>query len=374
MKAAILTNNLNSFYRPMAEGLQRMFAKSGVQSDVFYDGLDLIDYKYSFNPYHGDPLRFVSSNLRRAIRRRKQKSFLHQIVGFDLIVVVSNFPYALMKETHCAIEVIRAMNPNIPIVSYSYVYLLGSGRGPTFQKYFVDGLGHLTYGLERFDHYLVVNLSTPQPLPDTEHPVHEIGVNFDDGTLFPEQQTFQALLDFPRPGKELEREMQIAALEKTNTKYIELNGTYTTDEIRSIYRKTSLYFVAFLESFGFPIIELQACGSRIFSPYRSWLYAHSIKEDLHISGFGRFSINFWIYNNDPNLLESYIMQAKRDYNPLSVRNELLAEQPHFYKGNQQALEQFIQMVDSKEITGRSHSKNILLNTFLDAPDYCEPPY
>jgi hypothetical protein len=39
MKAAILTNRADSFYKPMAEGLSRMFAQVGVESLVLYDGL-----------------------------------------------------------------------------------------------------------------------------------------------------------------------------------------------------------------------------------------------------------------------------------------------------------------------------------------------
>jgi hypothetical protein len=39
LRAAILTNRADSFYKPLAEGLSRMFAQIGVESRVLYDGL-----------------------------------------------------------------------------------------------------------------------------------------------------------------------------------------------------------------------------------------------------------------------------------------------------------------------------------------------
>jgi hypothetical protein len=38
MKAAILTNRADSFYKPLAEGLRRMFTQVGVESLILYDG------------------------------------------------------------------------------------------------------------------------------------------------------------------------------------------------------------------------------------------------------------------------------------------------------------------------------------------------
>lgn len=40
MKAAILANRANSFYRPLAEGLDRLFKGIGVDRLLLYDGLE----------------------------------------------------------------------------------------------------------------------------------------------------------------------------------------------------------------------------------------------------------------------------------------------------------------------------------------------
>ena len=39
MRVAILANHANSFYRPLAEGLERMFKGIGVDTILLYDGL-----------------------------------------------------------------------------------------------------------------------------------------------------------------------------------------------------------------------------------------------------------------------------------------------------------------------------------------------
>ena len=130
-----------------------------------------------------------------------------------------------------------------------------------------------------------------------------IGLDLDDGSLRPTpKDDFLALIDFERPSEMKERATQIAALEETKTPYVVLNGRYSISEIRKIYRQCSLYFVAFRESFGLPICELQACGAYVFTPYADWCPSHWIKPDLSAPGPGLLSPNFVVYDGDKDRL------------------------------------------------------------------------
>ena len=153
--------------------------------------------------------------------------------------------------------------------------------------------------------------------------------------MFPEKRKkgeFIALLDFERPFYMKERLIQLQALEETNTKYIVLNGHYSIQEIRQIYRKCSIYFLASHESFGLPICELQACGSYIFTPYLYWPIAHLIKENQHISETGKLSPNFIVYDNDKTKLTEEMIKIKNFYDPQRVVDTFKSYDPHYFTG------------------------------------------
>lgn len=374
MKAAILTNALNSFFKPMAEGLGRMLSRQGVEAEVMYDGLDLLDFVYQPRRLQEGPLHFLSANARRYARKQRQASFFKHLMTFDFVVVVANNPYAFIRDRLSGIERIRAMKPQMPIVQYNYSYLPVAGKGGLFQEYFVEGLGSKAFGMERYDHYLMVTDSSPQPLPPAPQPLHLIGLDFDDGSLYPAQEGFRVLLDFPREGKEAEREIVLGALRRTNTPYVALEGSYTIAEIRKVYRGTAAYFVSFLESFGFPICELQACGSLIFSPYHSWLYAHSIKEDPHQPGLGRYTDNFVVYGNDQKTVEDSLMLARQTWDPKVVRDRFLREQGSLFRGDALSLEHFVSQLREGRISGSSHQEHHTLLAGIDPVDHCPPPW
>src|SRR4030095_15022825 len=84
------------------------------------------------------------------------------------------------------------------------------------------------YGVERYDWHLCVSAASERAVPESPQPYSLIGIDLDDGTLFPKQEgEFVALVDFERPSQMAERAIQIQALEDTNTKYVVLNASYT---------------------------------------------------------------------------------------------------------------------------------------------------
>jgi len=254
---------------------------------------------------------------------------------------------------------LRQLIPVDPIIYYANYQL--PTRGP-WAEWLKDGnpekgvRSNNNWGLERYDWYLSSSIVSEFPLPQYDWPFSVIGVNLDDGTLYPEQKEFIALVDFERTGFEAEREVQIRALQATNTKFIELKGQYSVAAIRKIYRQCSIYFIAFRESFGLPICELQACGSYIFTPYAHWVPSHWIKPDLSVPGPGEISPNFIVYHNDLETLKNKIIQIKKSFDAKQVRQRFLKYHPQLFYGDLKELQRFVNLLQTKQITSQSHLK------------------
>lgn len=151
----------------------------------------------------------------------------------------------------------------------------------------------------------MASVGTEVPLPPGPHFYSLIGLDLDDGTLFPDQRgEFRALIDFEQNrGKYPEyRKVQLEALELAGVDHEVLEGSYSIEEIRAIYRRTSIYFLASSEAFGFPICELQACGSLVFTPDMYWPASHWLGDDYYAKREPRLSPNFVMYENDPAML------------------------------------------------------------------------
>lgn len=343
MKVAILANRASSYVLPMAQGLKRLFDQVGVEADLFYRGLSMIE-----SP-HGPAWKV-------AMKKMLGYSRLWRLYDCDINVVVMGAPLAFLKSLK--VERIRKLFPDKPIVLYSNYYL---PTRPWVALWLREGNPQVglpegdQFGLERYDWYLCSSVVSRSPMPEGRQPYSLVGVNLDDGTLFPQHSDeFVALIDFERPRHLKERAVQIQALEETGTEYIVLHGHYSREEIRTIYRKCSLYFVAASESFGLPICELQACGSYVFTPYAEWCQSHWIKEDLTVSGPGKLSPNFVVYDNDKDRLVAEIKRLKDSYDPNTVVETFRRYHPQLYYGDLGELRKFVDLVDRGAIHSRSH--------------------
>jgi hypothetical protein len=211
------------------------------------------------------------------------------------------------------------------------------------------------FGLERYDWYLSISAVSEHGLPEGRQRLSVIGVDLDDGSLRAgEQKEFVALLDFQRDDHLDERRIQIQALTEAKVKWIELCGEYSIQQIRAVYRKCSAYFIAHRESFGLPICELQACGSVVFSSCAEWCPSHWMKDDIRIDGPGRLSDNFRIYRNDPKLLASQLKELTAVYDAEQVRRVFLRDQPQFFSGDLDQLQQFVNLLGAGKIHSNLH--------------------
>jgi len=336
-----------------------MLTLLGVESKIFSDGL--ADIKAESHQKNS-----LKNQLVEPYKNFRFHNLVSQLKQFDAVIVVGHMPSAFMRH-FMRDSLLRQQLPDIPIVLYDLVYLPTRG---SWMKYLREGSpqhgipdgGH--FGLERYDYYLCVSVVSEYPLPPEPNPYALIGVNLDDGSLYSDQnEDFVALLDFERSNHLEERRIQIEVLKETNTKYVQLSGSYPIEKIRAIYRKSSIYFLAHRESFGLPICELQACGSYIFTPYSEWCPSHWIKDDLSQPGAGQLSPNFVVYHNDKQKLIQEITRIKASFVPGEARKTFETYHPQLLRGNIAELKKFIDLLQAGKIHGKSHQNYPALSNF-----------
>jgi len=359
MRTAILTNRADSFYKPLAEGLSRMFAQVGVESLVLYDGLASLPKL----PTSDNRLTLGwEERLRRAARswrsRQLYRRLLDQLGTVDLAVIVGHLPAAYWDSSFDDNQ-LRRDAPHLPIVLYDLVYL--PTRGPWAKALLESDSARgipkgRHWGLDRYDYYLCVTEISEWPVPPGAEVFSRIGVNMVDPLLFVERNTeMVALIDFERPDHLHERAIQVLACVEAGIPFKVLHGHYTSDAIRAIYRNSSLYFVAHRESFGLPICEVQACGARVLTPYAEWCPSHYLARPEKEAG-GRLPSNFIVYNNDRQQLVNELQRVKRAFDPRAALSSLQREQPHFYYGNVEELARFVDLVRIGTVNPRSHER------------------
>ncbi|HPH11857.1 MAG TPA: hypothetical protein PKW59_13455 [Thermotogota bacterium] len=359
MKFAIMANNTPSFIKPLAESLDKRIKSLGHTSKVFYNGLHYLE---SFSSLSRVYARNIVKKIINIVYKRNYKIYPLDIINttnslkdYDCMIVVVNLPGVLYKEGLGGIEYVRDRF-NIPVVNYDLHYLFSFG----YNNYFDIKYGRNGYGLERFDWYLMAQVSDKRFLLNCKNPYHIIGFDLKDGSLYPQsKKEFLALLDFPRKGFEKERIIQKAALKNAKVQYRELKRPLNIGEIRQIYRESSVFFLSFPESFGLPICEVQLCGCYVGSPYPKWTPGHFLpgesSEDFRV---GR---NFIIYENDESRLTEKMIEAKRTYDANQILKDFQEDYPIFDKGDNDALSDFIHQVETGRITYKTHMEHESVN-------------
>lgn len=332
-----------------------------------YDGLHHLGLPTSVD--RSTPRSIASTGLRLRRHRREFREFVDGISDCDVAIVVAHVPASFSRVGLSNVEVLRDRLPAMPIVNYDLVYL------PTVEKWggailkaedtgLTDsdaaGIERGMFGMDRYDWYLAVSTASEVPMPADPQPCTVIGIDLDDGSLFPDQRgELRALVDFAQERKNYPsyRRAQIVALEKAGIPYEILDGEYSPADIRGIYRRTGLFMLAHRESFGLPICELQACGSLIFAPHSDWAGAHWMKDDASARGPGTHSPNFRIYGNDVDVLVSQLEHVKRTFDPAGVVTTFQETQPQLFRGDRAAVQTFLGLVKSGVIHARLHREH-----------------
>jgi hypothetical protein len=359
-RIAILGSDLNTSVKPLSRGLQRMLSKVGATGTIFEQGLNAVRRRSAVAAANGGGMA------RRLLADARFYDLALKLRRYDAIVVVRPLPVAF-HEGSLRDDELRRIAPGVPIVHYAVVYL--PTRGPYVRRMLEDGArGRETvFGLDRYDWYLTVSIVSEYPPPSgIGESCSVIGLDLDDGGLRPEpKDEFLALMDFERQSEMKERAIQISALEKTKTPYLALNGDYSVAAIREIYRRCSLYFVAFRESFGVPICELQACGAYIFTPYEHWCPSHWIKADISVPGPGVLPPNFLVYDGDEEKLVDAVERARASYDSRRIVESFLTHHPQYFRGDLNAVSRFVDRLRTGEIHSRLHEAHPNLKTLVD---------
>lgn len=372
MKIVVFADKSYTFVKPKADGIVETLRDMGCDVDVWYDGNYWLNKVSVVKSFFLDIYRLykniMAQNRNLYLYRfwslltfysKKRKKALKEC---DVIIVVSNCPSIFMPNSFPRLDYLRKQY-NKPIVIYDSHFLPNQG----WWKYISMKDGH--YGLERYDWYLVVGLVREFAIP-VEIPkiYHEIGMDITSEELKPEQDEFIALVDFKRDNQAENYSMVISTLEELGIKYIALDGKYTKSQIRSIYRKCAIYFVNFRESFGLPIVELQLCGAKIFTPSIDWCPAHFLDKSLYVESSGKLGSNFVCYENDREILKEKILMVKEQFNPQKVLDSFKKEYPNYYRINREELCDFLSKVKSGEINSQTHKDFEQYNKYISLED------
>ncbi len=363
MKIAILSENRNGFIKPMSYGLQNMLSGLAVDSEVFEQGIAMVDH----NQTHALKTRIrngVKTMLNRLKPNRYElsqqvsaaqvKAFEKRLQEFDLVVVVSPIPKCFDGAQLCGIERLRRQL-DVPIVLYQNYYL--GTRKDWIARILANRAKGVGFGLERYDWYLAASIVSDHPLCRQDHPVSVIGHDLRDEQLrITPKGEFRVLLDFARPGCETQRQIQIRALQEAGIGYTELKGRYSHAQIRALYRSHSALMMASRESFGLPIVENQLCGNVIFTPFAHWAPSHFIDKSEYQAGEGKLGGNFVVYDDDVQLLVELLKKQREGFDPERNLAQFIADYPHLYQGNLSALRTFVSEVEQGKITARSHQQ------------------
>lgn len=374
MKFVIFTDKSYNYIKPIGDGLVKVLKEEGHECNVYYDGIYWLERLNLLKILFADIYRLYLN-----IKARKVDRYIYrfwslftfmdtkkkeQLRDCDCVIIVLNCPTAFfVNNGKSRIEKLRKKYKK-PIVNYDLHYLPNQGWYKKIKEQNRDN-----FGLERYDWYLPVSLVTEYALPRKIPKIYSnIGFDIRSKNLYPDQKEFIALIDFERIGYETERNIQIQALRETNTPYIELKGKYTTDEIRNIYRRCSMFFLAFRESFGLPIVELQLCGCAIFTPYKNWAPAHFVNKDIYEYGDGDLGENFYVYDNDLEKLKSQIQNLKKMHNSTIIIDNLKKDYPAYYSSNSEELDEFFEKIKKGEINKDSHLLYKKYNDYISLED------
>ncbi len=335
MRIAILVPPRNASPLILAHSLQNQLKDAGVISEISeeIDVLNrLVSYKNSSLNFHF----WVWKKIRNYFSDRR---ILKWLKGIDAVIICDCIPNGFWKRLY-NVEKLKTIIQK-PVLFYEVFYL---GNAPTQVADLKRNHDPL---LERYDAHLFVSPVTEIRSKD---PVdgHAIGLMAKTWNIQPlPKKEIIALVDFAQSGYEAYREIQIAQLKKAGIRYISLEGSYTIDKIRDIYRRASVFFVQFPEAFGLPILECLCAGAQVFTPDSGWPMSWRLNEDPVTHGPGVLPKCFTVYSGEDELLQK-LLEFKENFDsvetPLKIFGYFIKQYPFFYEGNSEELKKCLEQI------------------------------
>lgn len=338
MKIAIVVRPDDASPKVLAISLQKLLQKCHVECDIFYEHGFLMRRVPLFGKFKQEGK--IHFTFRRYLRHYlHDKKFAFTLKGYDAIVISDCEPNGFWKH-HFGIERLKKILKK-PIAFHEVYYL---GNVPSHVKR-LKKQGHPT--IERYDWHLAVTdvteiKSSPQP------PWSLVGLNLETEALeIGHKKDFFAIVDFERRGYEKYRDAQISVLDKLELPYIAFEKRMTMVEIRAYYKRASLIFLSFPETFGVPIAECLACGTAVFTPYSSWPMSWRLNQNPQPNSIGNLPDCFVVYET-PEKLESLLLEFYNNWDlektPKNIRDIFLEIYPHFFYGNLEGVKEFLKIL------------------------------
>lgn len=334
MRIAILTKDRNRSPKVLAKGLQQMLTDLNIESKIYFQ-LDMVKRMFPLSDILSSKIKRykIVQKIRHLITDYK---LINELKQYDTLIIVETIPNAFWKN-HYYISALKKKTGK-PVFLYEVYYL---GNAPTIQKKLKDENHD---GIEKYDGYLSVS-----ELTEIKTEKHKnwtpIGLNLKHAGLEPvKKEKFTALVDFPQPGYEKYREIQLKVLNELHIETIVLEGNYSISEIRELYKQTSVYFMQSFEAFGVPIAECLAYGAFVFTPSSAWPMSWRLDENPKIHREGKLPDIFKVYK-DKSDLRNQLISLRENYDlentPKKVFKQFILTYPHFYAGNLNNLENIL---------------------------------
>ena len=338
MKIAILTRPADRSPKVLALSLQQMLRRLQVESRIYFDSRMLI----RLLPLGVTP-RFHNPFWKRLYARvkfwRYDKTIIKELRQYDAIIFSECIPNVFWKNYY-AIEKLRTLTGR-PVLIYDVYYL---GNAPTQIEKLVENNDPC---IERFDWHLAVSEVT-EVRSSPEPPWSRIGLDLSLSGLQPDsKKEFLALVDFERSGYESIRKQQIEVLEELGVTYVSLEGDYTIEEIRQLYKQACVLLLQFPEAFGVPIAECLACGAYVATPNSAWAMSWRLDEHPEVHKEGMLPELFLVYRSKDELRDK-IRELKQNYKleqtPQEVFSKFIQYYPYNFYGDLTALRDVIQRI------------------------------
>jgi hypothetical protein len=331
MKVAILTREDDKSPKVLAKSLKTMCEIIDVECDIIYD-ISMLIRMQPITEKRRFSIPFIKRLYSTCKYFRKIKVFIKELSAYDIIVISECTPNAFWRGYY-AIEILRK-HLKKPILLHEVYFL---GNAPTQIKRLIE---EKEPGIERYDwHFAVSEVTEIKSLPIKNW--SRIGLNLEHAGLKPTiKQRFLVLVDFEQPGYELYRKEQIQILKEASIPYISLEGSYTMDEIRDLYRQACVLLIQFPEAFGLPIAECLASGAYIMTPSSAWPMSWRLDENPQVHSEGTLPDCFQVYDSSETF-RSQLLNLKHMYDlkntPERIFSTYIQHYPHYYYGNSHEL-------------------------------------
>lgn len=336
MKVAIISRPENKSPKVLAQSLKHAFEEINVECKIFYG----TGFLHRLTPLFGKGIHY-RPNLNFKIRQRlkyffQDRKIIKELKKYDAVILSECIPNAYWHNYYGIPKLKKLLNK--PIGLYEVFFLDSSPR--FLQEVSSENPDYKTF----FDFEFAIT-TTSYVKTSTSGIKFEVGLNLKSSGIEPtKKEELIALVDFHWEGCDEEREIQKQVLEEVGIKTIELQGRYTVEEIRDIYKKSSLLFLQHFESFGLPIAECLGYGAKIVTPHTGWPMAFRQDAEPKEYGTGQLPECFISYNNKEeliSLLRKIQANFDKDASPKEYFNSFIRYYQHYYEGSKDELIRFV---------------------------------